>query len=438
MNEQVGRQFGQVQLPLSQERLESHSGQLYVHTVPAQFDNLGTGFKYSFLATGVPVPASLAEEVDAKMKGFKKSLNKFDDLKVELTKAADGTLGLTAALSYSEGIKGHNLADRIRFLLESSLWMFEEIKNDKEAAKDDWMKKKLGKLAKADFEMMAPAVVPYAREKADAAEGTWGWAQGSGNSKRSIQVDNEGDRLVMWCEAPGTSEATPDKDLETLRSWIKDEQPKDSASASLEMHAKSYWAKVEYRYEGFSPEKILGLYDKFNEKFSEKFVEKARKVAAAAEAAGASARGDFMKKTVEKLSKSEFEMALAGIVANVDDDLDGPGGSYTFGTGVDDEKRSIHVANEGDKMVLECRADGWTDANREKLVASLGEWVAKEKPAKATAASIDGSTRKSPWLHVEYVYAGNSAKDVAEFYGKFKDGFSKDFVKQSRKLAKKL
>ena len=246
-------------------------------TRQALFENAGDSFKYSFLA--LPVAPLLAADVEAGLKKYKKTLDKYDELNLKFIKTDDGTMGLTAAMSFEKGIKAPALADRMEYLMDRSLTQICAIKEAEFDARKAFMKKKPGKLAKADFEIMAEGLSQWAAKEQEGPEGSWGWVQGSDEHHREVAMHNYGDHLEILVKAGDITDANRDKVAEKLKDWVAGEKPKKAASAELVTYRGGPWVKVTYNYEGLSTKEIFETYRKCIDDFSDEFAVKAHKFA---------------------------------------------------------------------------------------------------------------------------------------------------------------
>lgn len=245
-----------------------------LYTTLCQVDNYGDGFVYAFIfpQTAVEVQEKAKVSVESYIK---EEMSKFDDVSVKIVQDK-GAWGIVARMLYTKNPAPDAVQERLEYLMYNSkhlIGLIDPILRI-EASKPDAS----GMISKEGFLNIFPDWAGYDKTQQNSVGGTWTWAYGEGDDKRSLFFDNYGDNLMMSYKIRATTDANQKRVIEELTKWMKENPYRYADSQIIKVYGKEPWLEIVFKYKGHSTEELKRAYQEFEDDYSKRFHDKARQI----------------------------------------------------------------------------------------------------------------------------------------------------------------
>lgn len=235
------------------------------YKAPAIVENYGDHMTFTFLSQSVideEIP-----EIEKQIKDRREEMAKeYKDTQVQLTRV-NGAYALTAQTSFSSGLDGDDIKDRLFWLTGQAMFLMCDITNGQELTRmamwDRLKGANLTYLNKAEFYTLNQILHEgYKEVDGDGKEGNWG----AFYDPYKVWVENFGDKMTLWVAVPHKetdSEDLQNKATAAIEKWAGKNKYEDATEMRVLWNDKWMWIGADYPYKGLTGKKVMNLVTDF-------------------------------------------------------------------------------------------------------------------------------------------------------------------------------
>lgn len=246
---------------------------------PILIENTGNGFAYTLVFPNGIESARVEGKrvVEAYIKG---EMTKYSD--VDCKVIIDGELlGLRASMRFDQKPSPDDVQYRLEHLLYHSYHLLSYVdtinKVEKKLDLNRALAAPLTTLSKSEILRIFPDWASSDMKDEKKVGGSWSWAYGKGDERRSMIFENLSDSLVMSYRIHGTTAKNQKDVIEKLTKWMADNPYKYGNAAKISVFGDDPWLEITCNYKGKTGADLEKAFNEFNDTYSVDFHKKTRK-----------------------------------------------------------------------------------------------------------------------------------------------------------------